>query len=39
MCIGVGSPKVLTKAHFVVPGLNEMNLTKLLTLEKISGYE
>jgi beta-phosphoglucomutase len=34
MCIGVGSSKILTQAHFVVPGLNEMNLAKLKTLEK-----
>jgi beta-phosphoglucomutase len=38
-CIGVGSPKILTKANFVVSGLDEMTLTKLLTLEKIAGYE
>lgn len=34
VCIGVGSPKVLTEAHFVVRGLNEMNITKLMTIEK-----
>lgn len=34
MCIGVGSPLILTKAHFVVPGLKEMNLGKLLTIEE-----
>ncbi|MFA5817712.1 MAG: beta-phosphoglucomutase [Bacteroidales bacterium] len=34
MCIGVGSAKVLTEAHFVVSGLNEMNLEKLKTIEK-----
>ena len=34
MCIGVGSPKILRKAHFVVPGLNEMNLAKLISIEK-----
>ena len=34
MCIGVGSPKILTEAHFVVSGLNEMNLEKLKTIEK-----
>jgi len=32
-CIGIGSPGILTKAHFVVPGLYEMNLAKLKTLE------
>jgi beta-phosphoglucomutase len=39
MCIGIGSPKVLKEAHFVVSGLIEMNLEKLVTIEKISGYE
>jgi beta-phosphoglucomutase len=34
MCIGVGSATVLSEAHFVVSGLNEMNLTKLKTIEK-----
>ena len=34
MCIGVGSPKILTEAHFVVSGLNEMNIEKLKTIEK-----
>ena len=34
MCIGVGSPKILTEAHFVVPGLKDMNLAKLLTMDK-----
>jgi beta-phosphoglucomutase len=34
MCIGIGSRGILTQAHFVVPGLNEMNLAKLRTLEK-----
>jgi beta-phosphoglucomutase len=39
MCIGVGSPKILTKAHFVVSGLKEMNLGMLLTIEKKTGDE
>lgn len=34
-CIGIGSPEVLTKAHFVVPGLYEMNIEKLRTLENV----
>lgn len=34
MCIGVGSPEVLSEAHFVVSGLIEMNLSKLNTIEK-----
>jgi len=33
MCIGVGSPKILTEAHYVVSGLKEMNLKKLITIE------
>jgi len=35
MCIGIGSPKVLTKAHFVVPGLYEMNVGKLREIENV----
>jgi beta-phosphoglucomutase len=38
-CVGVGSRKVLTKAHYVVQSLSEMNLTKILTIERICGYE
>lgn len=34
-CIGIGSPEVLTKVHFVVPGLYEMNIEKLRTLENV----
>jgi beta-phosphoglucomutase len=34
MCIGVGSAKVLTEAHFIISGLNEMNLEKLKTIGK-----
>jgi beta-phosphoglucomutase len=34
-CIGIGSPEVLTKAHFVVPGLYAMNMEKLRTLENV----
>jgi beta-phosphoglucomutase len=34
MCIGVGSRTVLKEAHFVVSGLDDMNLAKLLTIEK-----
>jgi beta-phosphoglucomutase len=39
MCVGVGSPEILTEAHFVVSGLKEMNLEKLITIEKMSGHE
>jgi len=34
MVVGIGSPKILTEAHFVVSGLYEMNLAKLRNLEK-----
>jgi beta-phosphoglucomutase len=34
MCIGVGSPDVLTEAHFVISGLSEMSLSKLKIIEK-----
>jgi beta-phosphoglucomutase len=33
ICIGIGSPEILKKAHFVISGLNEMNLMKLRILE------
>ncbi len=33
-CIGIGSAQVLTKAHYVVSGLNEMTLEKLNNLER-----
>ena len=33
-CIGVGLPDVLTEAHFVISGLNEMSLRKLKSFEK-----
>jgi beta-phosphoglucomutase len=34
ICIGIGSPTVLKKAHFVVKGLYEMSLEKLIMIEK-----
>ena len=34
VCIGIGSPRILTEAHFVVPGLNMMNITKLMSIKK-----
>jgi len=34
VCIGVGSSEVLTEAHYIIPGLKEMNLIKLRTIEK-----
>jgi len=36
MVVGIGSPKILTEAHFVVSGLYEMNLAKLRNLEKLA---
>ena len=39
VCIGIGSPRILTEAHYVVPGLNMMNITKLMSIKKKSGYE
>jgi beta-phosphoglucomutase len=32
-CVGVGSEKILTEAHFIVSGLIEMNLEKLKLIE------
>ncbi|MCX6253562.1 MAG: beta-phosphoglucomutase [Bacteroidia bacterium] len=34
MCIGVGSAKVLMEAHFIISGLNDINLEKLKTMGK-----
>jgi beta-phosphoglucomutase len=34
LCIGVGKQNILTEAHFVISGLNEMNLEKLRIIEK-----
>jgi beta-phosphoglucomutase len=34
ICIGIGSANILKEAHFVVAGLYEMNLEKLLTIGK-----
>ena len=34
VCIGVGSSEILTEAHYIIPGLKEMNLAKLRTIEK-----
>ena len=33
MCVGIGSDKILTKAHYVVTGLNKMNLKILQETE------
>jgi beta-phosphoglucomutase len=37
LCIGIGSPEILSEAHYVVPGLYEMNLGKLRKIEKGKG--
>jgi beta-phosphoglucomutase len=34
-CVGIGSSEILTEANIVVKGLNEMNLDRLLDMEKI----
>jgi beta-phosphoglucomutase len=34
ICVGIGSPEILFKAHYVVPGLDKMNLKILETIEK-----
>jgi len=39
ICIGIGQEKVLTNANMVVKGLFEMNIGKLIALEKRLGYE
>jgi beta-phosphoglucomutase len=39
LCVGVGSPVILKKAHSVIRGLDEMSLSKLIEIEKKSGYE
>jgi beta-phosphoglucomutase len=38
-CVGIGRSEILREAHMVVGGLNQMNLEKLITLEKRLGYE
>jgi len=39
ICIGIGDKKILKDAHMVVRGLYEMDLNKLIILEKKLGYE
>lgn len=39
ICIGIGEKNVLKDAHMVIKGLYEMNLDKLIALEKSLGYE
>jgi beta-phosphoglucomutase len=37
LCVGIGSGKILTKAHFVVTGLAMMNIEKLKEIERKAG--
>ena len=37
ICIGFGEKKILKNAHMVIEGLYEMNLDKLIVLEKTLG--
>ena len=39
ICIGIGEKNVLKDAHMVIKGLYEMDLNKLIVLEKRLGYE
>jgi beta-phosphoglucomutase len=39
ICIGVGNKNILKDAHLVVKGLYEIDLNKLIDLEKRFGYE
>ena len=39
ICIGIGDKNILKDAHMVVKGLYEMDLNKLIALEKRLGYE
>jgi len=39
ICIGIGEKNVLKDAHIVIKGLYEMDLNKLIALEKQLGYE
>ena len=39
ICNGIGNKNILKDAHLVIKGLHEMNLKKLIVLEKRLGYE
>jgi beta-phosphoglucomutase len=39
ICIGIGEMNVLKNAHMVIKGLYEMNINRLIILEKGFGYE
>jgi beta-phosphoglucomutase len=34
-CVGIGSKKILTNAHFVISGLDKMSMKKLYEIEKL----
>jgi beta-phosphoglucomutase len=38
-CVGIGSAEILSEAHLIVKGLNEMNIKRLRIMEKMFGYE
>ena len=38
-CVGIGSAAILTEAHLIIKGLNEMNLDRLHVMGKMFGYE
>jgi beta-phosphoglucomutase len=39
ICVGIGDKSILKDAHMVIRGLYEMDLNKLIVLEKELGYE
>jgi beta-phosphoglucomutase len=38
-CVGIGLAENLPGSHFIIKGLSEMNLNRLQSMEKMSGYE
>lgn len=34
ICVGIGAAEILAEAHWVVPGLNKINMKKLVEIEK-----
>ena len=38
-CVGIGSAAILTEAHLIIKGLNEMNLDRLHDMEKMFDNE
>lgn len=39
ICVGIGEPEILKDAHLVIKGLNEMDIDRLISLEKQLGNE